>query len=296
MLEKEFSKAWNYYYKNYKKLVIIPLILIIVMTSVLAYTKITTGEFFAKDVSVKGGYTATVTTSQELNVQDLSSKLSFLDNPEIRVIKDALQTQILGYEIISEKNLTSTQIIDFFADEYGITLDSQQVSIGFQSAAIASTFFEQATKALLLAFLLMGAVVFYYFRKPASSLSIILSTLLDVICILGTMNWLGIKVSTASIGALLMIVGYSADSDILLSTNIIKRKDKPLKERMLRAFKTEMTINLAAFAVFATMFLLSNVVMIKEIAIILLFGVFYDFINTWLGTAALQRVLVVERK
>jgi preprotein translocase subunit SecF len=296
MLEKEFSKAWNYYFENYKKLVIIPLLLITVMIGILGFTKITTGEFFEKDVSVKGGYTATVTLSQELNLQELSSKLSFLENPEVRVIRDALQTRIQGYEIITEQNLTSTIIMDFFSDEYGITLDSQQVSIGFQSAAIAATFFEQATKALLLAFLLMGGVVFYYFRKPASSLSIILSTLLDVICILGTMNLLGIKMSTAAIGALLMIVGYSTDSDILLSTNIVKRKDKPLKERMLRAFKTELTINLAAFAVFATMFFLSNVVMIKEIAIILLFGVFYDFINTWLGTAALQRILVVEKK
>ncbi|MBR9679289.1 MAG: hypothetical protein GON13_03405 [Nanoarchaeota archaeon] len=293
MLEKEFSKAWKYYFENYKKLTVIPIILVLIMVSSLGYSKITTGEFFQKDVSVKGGYTATITLNQEINLQELTQQLG---NPEIRLVKDTLRINIQGYEILSEQELVSTEIITLFQEIYGITLTNDDVSIGFQSAAIAKTFFEQATKALLLAFLLMGGVVFYYFRKPAPSISIILSTFLDVICILGAMNILGIQVSTASIGALLMIVGYSTDSDILLSTNILKRKDKPLSERMLRAFKTELTVDMAAFVVFATMFLLSNVVMIKEIALILLFGILFDLINTWFGTAALQRILVVEKK
>ena len=293
MLEKEFGKAWKYYFKNYKKLTLIPIILSLIMFGALGYSKITTGEFFQKDVSVKGGYTATITINQEINVQELTPEFGKL---EIRIIRDALQTNIQGYELLGEQELVSTELITFFQENYGITLTNDDVSIGFQSAAIAKTFFEQATKALLLAFILMGGVVFYYFRKPSPSISIILSTFLDVICILGAMNILGIKVSTASIGALLMIVGYSTDSDKLLSTNILKRKDKPLKERMLRAFKTELTIDVAAFVVFATMFLLSNVIMIKEIALILLLGIFFDLINTWFGTAALQRILVVEKK
>ncbi len=294
MIKDTLGKVWDFYFNNYKKMSIIPLALLIVMVAAIFYTHLTIGDFFQKDVSLKGGYTYQISTNATINVNDLASKLTFMQSPDIQVIKNALQTQVQGYEITTETNVTTEKVVEFFNSNYDLNLTENSIALAFQSPTIASSFFAQATKAVILAFVLMGAVVFYYFRKPAPSLSIILSTLMDVICVIGVMDVLGLKMSTAAIGSILMIIGYSTDSDVLMSTNILLRRDKPLRDRMLRAFKTEITMDIAAAVVFTVMLVLSNVSMIKEIALILLLGVWFDVINTWLGTATIQRMMMVK--
>ena len=116
------------------------------------------------------------------------------------------------------------------------------------------------------------------------------------VCILGLMSILGIELSAGAIGAMLMMIGYSTDSDILLATNIIKRREGTLEERMKRAIKSEITMGVAAFVAFFVMYSLSTIEVIKQIAIILLFGLIFDVINTWLGNAGFQRLYLEYKK
>lgn len=277
------NKLWNSYFENYKKLIIIPITLIILMSGSLITNKLIYGEFVSKDVSLKGGYQARITTNTPLN-------LTSLNDVEITVITNPITGELKGYDLVSEKEITSQQLSEI------LNVNEEDVSVGYKSATIAQNFYHQSIIAILIAFALMGGVVYYYFRQVGPTISITLSTLFDVIGLLGLMNVLGLKLSSASIGALLMIIGYSTDSDVLLSTNIFKRKDDSLKSRMLRAFKAEITMDSAALIVFATMYLLTINKIIKDIAIILFFGIIFDLINTWLGTAAVQRMLLKKEK
>ncbi|PIN99644.1 hypothetical protein COT72_05190 [archaeon CG10_big_fil_rev_8_21_14_0_10_43_11] len=292
------DRVWEFYFREYKKLFLIPLMLLVFFSASLAYSKITTGEFFQKGVSLKGGYSVTIETSYQFDADLLAKQLTqagFFD-VDVRTLNDAFTSGISGYDITSESELTAETIKTFFQNTYDLALDDAHLSFGFQSATIATTFFRQASVALIIAFVLMGAVVFYYFRQPVSSFSIIFSTLSDIIAVLATLNLLGIKLSVASLGALLIIIGYSADSDVLLATNILKRKDAPLKDRIKRAIKTEIVMDVAALSVYAIMFVFSNVQMIREIALVLLLGIVYDVINTWLGNVVFQRVVEEGRQ
>jgi len=47
---------------------------------------------------------------------------------------------------------------------------------------------------------------------------------------------------------------------------------------------------LAAFVTFSIMFFVSNVELIKHIALVLIIGIFFDIIDTWLGNAGFQRI------
>jgi len=46
------------------------------------------------------------------------------------------------------------------------------------------------------------------------------------------------KLSTAGIAAFLMLIGYSVDTDILLSSHLLKRKEGGMWVRLHSAFKT----------------------------------------------------------
>jgi preprotein translocase subunit SecF len=63
-----------------------------------------------------------------------------------------------------------------------------------------------------------------------------------------------------------------------------------LKERLGSSIKTQLTMNLTALVTFVIMFALSSVDAIKQISLVLIIGIFFDLINTWLASASIQRL------
>ena len=296
MIKKIGSKLWDNYYDNYKKLVIIPFLLLIFFGSIMIYRETTTTHTLNKDISLKGGIHFTIFTNKTL--QNLEQELinNFNNNDiTIRTLTNS-NGKIVGYEVTIGTQINKTQIISFLEDNYNLTITNDNFSYGKQSNTLGATFFNNVMVVLAISFVLMGVGIFFYFRNLIPAFSIVFSTFSDVVCILGVFSLFGIKISAASFGALLMIMGYSTDSDILLATNVIRRKDKPLKERMLRALKTELTQDAAALVAFGSMFVFANIQIIRDVAFVLLIGIVFDFINTWLGNATLQRLYLERSK
>ena len=294
MIRKGFEKFWSYYMANYKKLMIIPLILVIVFGAVLLNNKIKTGEFIDKDVSLKGGTTITVTTNESMDPHLLESKLKQVfgtDDVTVRVLTEPFSNRVVGYSMQLDINENKTMIMNKLSSIFH-PLPEENVSIGYQGPSLAKTFFHEIVYILMFSFLLVSLVSYYYFRNIFATFAIIISVVGDIICILGLMNVLGIKFTTATIGALLMIVGYSTDSNILLSTNILKRREGSLSYRIRKALKTELTQDLSSYTVYFTMLALSNVAIIQHIATILIMGIFFDEIFTLIWNNGLQRLWV----
>ena len=285
------------YDKHWKKLMIIPLILQLLFITVIISTKLSTGSFFYKDLSLKGGTSLTIYTSNDLELDELQewAKQSLSIDSSVIKLTNSLTGQITGYEFRTSRELTTDEAKSILEPKFGFSLNIDNFSIGVQSADIASSFFNDSIIIVLISFILMTIVAFYYFRSLLPSLSIMLSTVADVIIVIGFHNLLSIPLSVASIGALLMLIAFSTDSDILLATNIIKRKEGDLITRMKRAFKTELTMSMAAILTFTIMFAISTVEVISSIALILMIGSISDLLDTWLLGAGLQRIYL-ERK
>ncbi len=281
--------VFDFYFSNYRKLVFIPLFVILLASVVNINQKLATGSFFIKDVSLSGGTVITFQTGEKIS--ELETKISavFEADAVVRELKDALTQSFIGYEIQIGKELERNFAFDKLSEAVGFQVDKENSNFGLQSSIIASSFFKDALKAFAIAFILMGFVMVYYFKNPVPAFTILLSTVADVICIIAVLNLFGIRFGMTSIAALLMIIGFSTDSDILLSTYMMKRRDDDLKSRMKRAILTEFTIELAAYTSFGVMFIFSNVDVIRHIALILLLGTIFDSINTWLLSAGLQR-------
>jgi preprotein translocase subunit SecF len=108
-------------------------------------------------------------------------------------------------------------------------------------------------------------------------------------------NLLEIKLSTAGIAAFLMLIGYSVDTDILLSTRVLKVTEGTVFEKIKGAMRTGLMMSGTTIVAILTALIFTQSEVIRQIMIILLIGLGIDLINTWIQNAGLLR-LYVERK
>ena len=282
------TRIEHFYNKNYKKLLIVPLLLFIFAISILAVKYTTTGEFIDKDVSLQGGISATIYTENEVDIDELTS---FLQNkfPDSDITIRALSkfgTGGLSGIIIDATDLTNNEVKPVLEEKLGITL-GDNYSVQEIGSSLGESFFKEMIIAIIFAFIFMGIVVFITFRKLVPSVAVILSAILDIIIPLAIISLLGFKLSTAGIAAFLMIIGYSIDTDILLTTRVLRRRSGTSFSRMKGAFKTGITMTLTTIAALTVGVIVTQSSVIKEMFTIILIALVIDLISTWFMNASL---------
>ncbi|MEK6913696.1 MAG: hypothetical protein AABW47_03440 [Nanoarchaeota archaeon] len=152
------------------------------------------------------------------------------------------------------------------------------------------------------AFLLGGIVLlinlFFYIKYSIPSVAVIASAFADIFFTIVLIDLLGIKISSAGIVALLMLIGYSVDTDILLTMRTLKRDNGTLNTRIFESFKTGMTMTLTAVvAVVAVLLIIgpfSSV--LSQIFTIMIIGLGFDILNTWITNVSLIKWYVSKHK
>jgi preprotein translocase subunit SecF len=110
------------------------------------------------------------------------------------------------------------------------------------------------------------------------------------------MNVFGIPLTLGTTAALLMLIGYSVDSDILLTTRVLKRQGK-LNDKLTGAFRTGIIMTSTTIAAIVALFVVSwfgQVQVIYEISAVLLIGLFFDIMNTWLTNVGILKWYVLK--
>lgn len=286
------KKLWKFYEKEYKKLMLIPTVILLFFGSVIIYTKVTTGEYFRKDISLEGGTSITLYLDEPIANIEAWLEDAWGEDTQVVIISNPLGG-FRGYDFRIGEELTITEVKAELSALLGREVSSDDFSMGLQGASIAKNFFNESLIIIAISFVLMGLVALYYFKSLLPAISITFSTIADVIVVVGMLNLLGESLSVASIGALLMLIGLSTDSDMLLAANIIRKKDV---KRLKRSFKTELTMSLAAITTSLVMYSLTNIDMIRSIALILMIGSISDVVNTWILSAGLQRIYMEWKK
>ncbi|RMD66193.1 hypothetical protein D6817_04625 [Candidatus Pacearchaeota archaeon] len=121
------------------------------------------------------------------------------------------------------------------------------------------------------------------------SLAVIFAALADIVMTVAAVDLLGMKLSLAGVTAFLMLIGYSVDTDILLTTRVLKSEGKSINARIFDAFKTGITMTLTSFAAVFIALLITRSLSetLNQIFTILLLGLGFDIINTWLTNASI---------
>ncbi|MFB6069393.1 MAG: protein translocase subunit SecF [Halanaeroarchaeum sp.] len=163
------------------------------------------------------------------------------------------------------------------------------------ASSTSATFGENSQQMALLgvvvAFVGMSVVVFALFRTFVPSIAVVASAFGDLVVPIALMNLFGIQLSLGTVAALLMLIGYSVDSDILLNNHVLRRSGD-FYESVHRAMRTGVTMtttSLAAMTVMTIVSWLFAIELLTSIGIVLVFGLTTDLMNTYMLNLSLLR-------
>ncbi len=291
------QKLLHFYDKKYKSLLFFSISLLIISFIILGVNYAQTGELFHKGVTLKGGLTITIPVESAKDIHDIENKLSS-DFPKadisVREITEAGKSIAV---IIEAADITKDEIITALPT-VGLTVTEGDYSVESMGSSLGARFFQQTVKALIFAFVAMALVVFITFRALVPSLFVILAAFSDITCTLAITVLLGMKLSTAGIAAFLMLIGYSVDTDILLTTKVLKRKQEggTIFERTVKAMKTGTLMSITSIVAAFAGYLLSQSDVIKQIMLIITIGLVIDMIMTWFQNASILRWWMEKKK
>ena len=281
-------KFIDIYAKHYKKLFIIPVILVLLSLGVIYNNYLQTGDFIKKDVTLKGGITATIYSDQ--NFAGLKGYLqeTFPESDiEVRQLIEFGTEHIIG-EVIEITDASDTDLKVALEQFTGLTLNSDNYSVEEVGSSLGESFYRQMLSAIIMAFIFMAIVVLITFRVFIPSVAVVFAAFSDIVVTVAVINVMGIKLSTAGIAALLMIIGYSIDTDVLLTTKVLKRKNEgSLFERLVSGMKTGLTMTMTTAVALTVGYFVSTNLVLKQMFLIIVIGLIVDVISTYCMNAGL---------
>jgi len=276
----------NYNIEKYspKQLVIIPLVLLAISLVLLAFTTLSTGMPVTPGIDFSGGTAVTIFSADSR--EQIQS--TFAGYPLIDVSEGVNSGKFLKFgsmDDVKYKDLT-TLIYQKYPD----------ASINQIGETFGKTLQSQAVLAMIFSFIGMAIVIFISFRTFVPAVAVVLSAFADMAMTAATMNIVGIPLSLGTVAALLMLIGYSVDSDILLTNRVLKRQGK-LNDKLTGAFHTGIIMTSTTLAAAAAMFVVSwfgSVQILTEISAVLLIGLIFDVMNTWLTNVGILKWYVLK--
>lgn len=222
-----------------------------------------------------------------------NNDISFID---VSKSNEDLKFSVNEVLILANNNFYN-QVTTLLKEELNLDDDAK-----IQTREIAPTlgkdFVKSSIKVGLVAFVLLITVILLFFREIVPSGLIIFAVIFDVFAALAGMAIFNIPLSLTTIPALLMLIGYSVDTDILLSTRVLKDVSKDPFDSANSSVATGLTMTFTTMATIIVMLIVSyltQMLVIYEISIILICGLVGDVISTWFFNAP-ALIRYAERK
>ncbi|VVB85341.1 Protein-export membrane protein SecF [uncultured archaeon] len=284
------EKAIEAYVKNFslRQMLIIPAILLLLSLSILAYTTYRTGAPVELGMEFKGG-TAIIFDSAKTTDQ---LKTEFQNYPGVEVRQySGSERKIMEFSPM-DQSLKDTLVQKVKSESTNPdTVETRDMGEQF-SKSLQS----QAVRAIVISFVFMAIVIFIIYRTFVPSVAVVISAFADIAFAAAMTDVFGILLSLGTVAALLMLIGYSVDTDILLTTRLLKRKGD-LNTKTKDAMITGLTMTTTALAALLAMFIVSSGIVtsftridiIRDISIVLIFGLIADMINTWMTNVGILR-------
>ncbi|AKB49403.1 Protein-export membrane protein SecF [Methanosarcina barkeri str. Wiesmoor] len=270
-----------------RQLLALPLAILAVSLVILLVSLVSSGSPVKLGMDFQGGTQISIETT---------------DSPAV------LENTYSSYPLTNVRQTGSRVIMQFgiMDDEQQRQLEKDITSHNYSNVQIqqvgpiyGKTLQIQALQALGISFIGMGIVVFLLFRTFVPSLAVILSAFSDIAIAAAFMRVVGIELSLGTLAALLMLIGYSVDSDILLTNRVLKRRGM-VKEKVSKAMHTGITMTTTTLTALAAMYIVSTfsyviipsftqISLLSQISIVLIAGLIADMMNTWLLNTGILR-------
>ncbi len=227
-----------------------------------------------------------VTQLEEQILKETRAYLASIESPRVagNDAHDAVRTAQDAFAEFKQQNRARiVQAVQSAAP--GASLSVREVG-----SALSKFFLSKAQEIVLYAFLFAAIVIFLIFRSIGPSLAVIFGAAANIIITGGVMSLLGIPLTLASIATLLMLIGFSLDTDVMLTIRVMQRKEGTPAQRTWNAMKTGALMNattVGAFGALLAVALWLQIPTYQQIGSVAVIGGFIDFIATWGFNAAL---------
>jgi preprotein translocase subunit SecF len=269
-------------YSN-RQLVAVPLVVLALALAVIGIYYALNGVPVGLGIAFTGG------TEMQLTTTDSPDGIRAAFDEEVASVQP-ISSQQNGYIVTFQSS--DTDAITAQAEAAGYEWDSVQS----RSASFGSTAQRQAFIGVGVAFAGMAALVFLLFRTFVPSIAVVASAFSDLVIPIALMNVFGIDLSLGTVAALLMLIGYSVDSDLLLNNHVLRRRGT-FYESTYRAMRTGVTMtitSIAAMTVMTVVAFLFGIPLLPEVGIVLVFGLTADLMNTYMLNVTLLRYYKYE--
>ena len=290
------EKLKHIYEHQYKKLMLIPLLLVVLALVQIGTQYALTGDFIHRGVSLKGGSTITFSSPADVSGPELEQFLREKfpkGDLSVRSLGTVGQKTAFAVDSDAQEKAEVTSLLQAIQEK--VPLPKEAYSVEVFGSSLSETFFKQLVIALLISFGLMGIVVILYFRLLIPSLAVIAAAFSDIVVTLAIFNLTGMKLTTAGIAAFLMLIGYSVDTDVVLTTRVLKRKEGTVMENVYGSIKTGLTMTATTLAAITVALIFVRSEVVQQIMIILAIGLVMDTFMTWIQNVGILR-LYLERK
>lgn len=279
--------TWHVKHMSSRLMIAIPLILAALYAGAILIRDIPLSQDFQAGtlISVQGLDNAPDASAVEQEIEEILAT-----NASVKVTEDTSHTTgQFGVEIEVGRDIDEdeeNQVRELFSAEFV----GAEVEISDKGSVLTSLHEEQAWKAVVGAFIAMAVVLFIVFRHSVAVSIMVLCVALDALGAFGGMAIFQVPLSFGSIAGILMIIGYSVDTDILLSNHMLKRFGGNARSRAADAMKTGLMTAGTTIIVLVVINLLTTAPLLYELSAALIFGVLADLVNTWfLNVGVLSR-------
>ncbi|PSQ01459.1 preprotein translocase subunit SecF [Halobacteriales archaeon QS_4_69_31] len=277
MVEFEVPEIDYDRYSN-RQLAAVPLAVLALALAVLVGSWLMTGSPVVLGIDFTGGSEVTVQTPMSQS----EVRNAFETTPAaVQAINSPPDAYVVTFDTGNITALTTQ------AENAGMTV----IGSGTTPASFGERSQQLALGGIVVAFVGMSVLAFVLFRTFVPSIAIVISAFSDIVIPLAVLSLFRVKLSLGTVAALLMLIGYSVDSDILLNNHILRRRGE-FYESTYAAMQTgvSMTItSMTAMAVMAMMATFFNIDLMAQIGSVLVVGLAADLMNTYMLNLSLLR-------
>jgi preprotein translocase subunit SecF len=292
-LEEKLEKKYRTVYLEHQKYFLIPVFLVVFSGLALGMSFLSNGEFVKKGTDFSGGTQAQFQVNESFDSASIEQAFSEAGKPGVNAQSTGSGNLLVE---IPPPDLDQDEALNIVE---GAGIDATVLQFNSISASVSGQFFLQAQIAFVLAFTVMSLVIFIAFKDITPSVAVIFAAAGDILVAGAGMSLLGIPLTLGSLGALLMLIGYSVDTDIVLSSRTLRRDRGSLRDRMWESLKTGVTMSSGGIAGFTLLYIVSYLIVgpseLANISAVMVIGLLADMPLTWLGNTAILKSYIKDQ-
>ncbi len=268
-----------------KKLLWIPLLLLVFSLAVFVMNYQKYGDLILKDIDLRGGTLITIETRSPINLEELEKVLSQKYGSVI----------ISGLKSLTGYGATIQVSSDIDPEDVLATIKSLGIvvkghSIETVGPSLGEAFWQQVVSVLVAGFLFMAIMIYLIYRSPVPTFAIVVTSVSNILTTIAILNFFGIPISFPAFAALLMILSYTVDTNIVLTTKVLRAKKRGFQKAYKEALVTALKIIIAVIAAMSVMLLVPTSKVLTDIALILVVGLANDLVYTWILNAGILEI------